>query len=78
MQQWEYYAFTTRASVKQVDLQALMNGELRRLGMDGWELVNTMPVASSSLTSGPGGTTEILWVFKRPYVPSSQESMSDG
>ena len=33
---------------------------LQNMGRDGWELVNTFPVAS-----GNGATVQVVWVFKR-------------
>ena len=41
-------------------------GHVKRLGEDGWELVQIVPHASYATLGQNGFTSDELWVFKRP------------
>ena len=88
MQKWEYRTITRsrgwQARAKKTSWQEAnawnrdIDGEVLRLGIDGWELVTVVARSGylgGSIFEGPatnlaldfaGFTTEEMWVFKRP------------
>ena len=68
MQKWEY---ATRYMKRHLSLMFQPkewenNCDLTKMGLEGWELVSAVPVASHGGTPKCGLTTEIYFYFKRP------------
>jgi hypothetical protein len=58
MQKWEYYHIRTENPEEAI-------GDLNRLGLEGWELVAVVPIASHGRPIGIYAH-ELSFVFKRP------------
>lgn len=70
MDQFEYIVSEYNLTGSNDELPRYQN-DLRAAGLDGWELVNVVPLQRSNMQSGV--TTKILATFKRKIPTQSQQ-----
>ena len=69
IQQEERVSFNSTASMvwtKRKNETVTAMDEIRKMGIEGWELVSVTPVSTSTGSDFAGVTREILFTFKRP------------